>query len=87
MYPTVDLNRTGVFLESAYPISVGTVLEIVFLISENKRFTVKGKVVRVVDPDDAVKEKIKPGMGVQFIDLTEEQLFQLDKFLEKYRLS
>jgi len=87
LYPTVDLNKTGVFLESTYPISVGTVIEINFAISTDTHFTIKGEIVRVVDPEDAQKENIKAGMGVKFINLTTEQLNNLEKFMKKYGLS
>ncbi len=83
-YSTKDLSYTGVFLESTLPLAVGTMLELELELPSNERVRVKGKVVRVVDPESAGEDEL-PGMGVEFLPENDYERQVIKKFVELYR--
>ncbi|GEM_PF-6842657 len=84
-YSTKDLSYYGVFLESTSPLSVGTILDLELNIPTGKGVRVKGKVVRVVDPEEALATGETPGMGVEFQPATELEREVIKEFVDYFR--
>ncbi len=67
-----DVSETGLFLETAMPLSVGTVVTLTPLDREgHTTFEVRAEVMRVVpyEPDNTDGDAFAAGMGVHFRDL------------------
>lgn len=67
-FSTQDLSTGGAFVRSHLLFEIGEVLSLQLTLPDGRAVKVSGKVVRVARDtgDDVV-----PGMGVQFLDLTE----------------
>ncbi len=82
-YSTRNLSITGVFLESTYPVSVGSMLDLELGLPTDEKVRIKGRIVRVVDPEDLEEDEI-PGMGIEFLPENEYQREVIKKFVELY---
>ena len=82
-YSTKDLSVYGVFLISNYPLSVGTILELELRLPDIDPVRIKGKVVRVVDPEEATEEA-PAGMGVEFLPASDYEREIIKKFVDLY---
>ncbi len=82
-YSTKDLSLYGVFLISDSPLAVGSIVELELMLPETKGVKIKGKVVRVVDPEDGTEEQ-PPGMGVEFLPASDYEREIIKKFVELY---
>jgi CheY-like chemotaxis protein len=66
---TQNLSRGGLFLESLDPPGLGSELKItVYALGSDTSAVLHGKVVRVIDADEAAGRKMHPGVGVEFTE-------------------
>lgn len=73
-----NLSTGGIFLERTIPHKRGTVVSLQFTLPEDTLpIKVKGEIVNV---GESVSEL---GMGVKFVDLTDEDLSRIKTFIEK----
>jgi uncharacterized protein (TIGR02266 family) len=80
-YSTQDISATGIFLQTDSPLPVGTPMELELTLPGGAGLLrLPARVVRVVLPEAAGAGK--PGMGLAFGDLTEEDRERLVRFLE-----
>lgn len=79
-----DLGAGGVFIETSKPLSHGSHVELTFTLPDSKQtLEAKGRVIWV---QGAVPDKnLKPGMGVQFEEFTQEQRLLLQEFVDRYQ--
>ena len=80
-YNTSDISKGGIFLETQSPLPLGTEMELEFeLPGVEETMKVKGRVVRTV-MGDTVEALRRPGMGLEFIDIGEEEKRKIEKFI------
>jgi uncharacterized protein (TIGR02266 family) len=73
-----NLSTGGLFLERTIPHPKGTVVSLKFsLPDDSKSFVVRGEIVNVGEAASDL------GMGVKFIDLTDELRDRIDRFIKK----
>ena len=81
-----DLSVSGVFLETADPLPVGTDVTISSLeVEDDLAFEVAARVVRVEPPDEDRLDA--PGLGFQFVHLDDEQKDFLLRFIDRVESS
>lgn len=73
-----NISAGGIFLERTIPHQRGTVVSLQFTLPEdNVPIKVKGEIVNVGDSPDEL------GMGVKFVDLSEEDRLKISQFIER----
>lgn len=79
-----DLGTGGVFIESKTPLPQGAPIELTFTLPDSKE-TLKAK-GQVIWSQPAVpgRDDLNCGMGVQFVEFTNEQRGQLAEFVRRY---
>jgi hypothetical protein len=77
------LGERGMYLESAVPYPIGTVLEITLFLPglENSPLNLKGEVMYAIK---IRQHHLPPGMGIKFIDLCRDNASQLTNYIESY---
>jgi uncharacterized protein (TIGR02266 family) len=84
---SVNLSTGGIFLESSAPLPVDTLLVVEFVLPINSRLIVcKARVAWVNRPEAMAKPSLPAGMGIQFLDLSLENVQVIRKFLGKFDL-
>jgi len=79
-YSTRNVSETGLFLETTTPLNVDDILNLEFSMpGTEKSINVDAKVARVRHEGD-----LNDGMGVEFINLSEDDKLFIKKFVEKY---
>jgi uncharacterized protein (TIGR02266 family) len=82
-YYSRDLSLGGIFLETQEPFPIGTEVQLEFPLPEvAERLSVKGKVVRIVERAEDAPGPY-PGMGVEFMGMTEEARGMLADFVTR----
>jgi len=78
----INLSHGGLFIKTVRPIPVGTELKLRFAIPNCKEvIETRGKVVRVVKPEDARGHQ--PGMGIEFEMLTPKDIEMINMIWEE----
>ena len=80
---TTNMSRDGIFLQTKSPLEPGTVLSMRFGVPESDRIIeVHGKVVWINEfrPEG---ENLNPGMGIQFLDLNEDDKEVITRLVKK----
>lgn len=80
---SVNLSTGGVFIESGAVLPVETPLTLEFLLPGERAIRCRGRVAWVNDPQRPVSPGLPPGMGVQFLDLSLDDLHALREFIKK----
>jgi uncharacterized protein (TIGR02266 family) len=81
---SVNLSTGGLFLETDDPLPLETPLDLEFLLPDLERtIRCRGRVAWHNRPQNIVKESLPVGMGVQFIDLTLEDMDALRDFVKR----
>lgn len=79
-----NISLGGIFVETRNPLSIGSVLEMGFTLpGYSGKIQTRGKVVRSVLPDQAGPAKARPGMAIQFDDLSEESKAIIDALVRQ----
>ena len=82
-YSSKDISQTGMFLETMTPLGIDDVLNLEFnMPGVEKSITVSAKVVRITKNGDS-----GDGMGVEFIELNDDDKKFVNEFVEKYYAS
>ena len=79
-----DISSMGIFIQTQQPSPAGTRLKMCFSPPGQPKLELSGKVVWInppVQPEPTPDRQ--PGMGVQFIDVTEAQKGQLQSLIQK----
>ena len=81
----VNMSAGGVFIETAKPLASDTPLFVEFMLPiKGIHITCKARVAWVNTPGAKVKPSLPPGMGLQFIDLSLEDVHHIRLFLNEY---
>jgi len=81
---TVNVSTGGVFLEANDIFPVDTLLEIKFKLPDNDIvINCNARVAWTNEPAQLKKNSLPPGMGIQFVDLSLENLQAIRNFLKK----
>ena len=79
---TRDISTGGIFIISDNPMEVGTDVELsIHPPGDLEPFTIRGIVIHTVSPDRARPGLVAAGMGIHFVDLTDELFAKLDIIL------
>ncbi len=83
---SLDLSRSGIFLQAGHPAPAGTQVRMEWPIDDNS-LIVRGKVVwvRQEEEEEVEGEFLPPGMGIEFTDVTPEVESQLEEFMRNYQ--
>lgn len=68
-----DVSTGGLFLETALPLAVGTEVTLTPVGEGQKLFEVRARVMRSVPYDPSALQTHAAGMGLQFLDLSDEE--------------
>jgi len=80
---SVNLSTGGVFLESDEPLPEDTPLTLeIFLPARDEQIRCRGRVAWVNDPEKKKKDTLPAGMGLQFLDLSLDDLHAIREFLD-----
>jgi len=79
-YSSRDVSESGMFLETMTPLNIDDVLNLEFSMpGTDKSISVSAKVVRTLQEGN-----LNDGMGVVFVDLSENDKLFIKEFVEKY---
>ncbi|MGZ6077160.1 MAG: TIGR02266 family protein [Myxococcaceae bacterium] len=79
-----NLSRGGMFINARNPLPIGTTVRIILqLPGAPVPFEVRGRVTRVQEFDNPTNQV--PGMGVEFVDVTDELRDRIQRFVEQLR--
>lgn len=83
--PVLDVSESGVFLETAHQLEVGTQVTLVPDVADDEKlpFELLAQVVRVNEYDSEQNFKRPPGIAFRLLNLTVAQLGELRAFLEQ----
>lgn len=79
---SVNLSVGGLFLESEILLPEKTPLAIEFELPDSRYIYCSARVAWVNDPQHLICENLPPGMGIQFIDLNNEDMEALREFVK-----
>jgi uncharacterized protein (TIGR02266 family) len=80
---SVDLSTGGLYLKTEQPLEVDVNLTLRFSLPDLQRLvTCKARVAWVNDKEAPRKPEFPPGMGVQFVDMSLEDVKSIRRFLE-----
>ncbi len=84
---SVNMSTGGVFIEAVKILPVDAPLIVEFTLPINSKIiTCKARVAWVNEPAAPVKPALPPGMGLQFLDLSPENIHAIRNFLKKFDL-
>ncbi len=84
---TVDLSTGGLFLRVEFPLKIDEKLTLIFsLPGQNKTLSCKARVAWANIEGNTVKPELPPGVGLQFVDLSPEDVMLISKFIETYEV-
>jgi len=83
-----DISKGGVFISTDKPLPFDTVVKLVLIFPDGEELKLDGKVIYVLNQEEAKKLLRSPGMGgVQFINVTPEMSKKLEEKIEKLKLA
>lgn len=84
---SIDLSPGGLFLKTDNRFKVDDNLILNFILSNSKKLiSCKARVAWTNQKGNRLKESLPPGIGVQFVDITPEDLKSLEKFIGENEL-
>lgn len=79
-----DLSAGGAFAVTRDPVPAGEIVHLDFYLPGiDHKFKLKGRVVRIVMDEDAQKDGLKPGMGIEFLDPPEDMQQEISDFVSQ----
>jgi uncharacterized protein (TIGR02266 family) len=85
---SVNLSTGGVFLECDQPLPEDTPLTLEILLpARDTRIRCRGRVAWVNDPEKRKKDTLPPGMGLQFLDLSLDDMHAIREFIDREYLT
>ena len=80
----VNISRGGLFINTRNPLALGSVVRLIISLPDAAfPFDLTGRVIRVQPFDPAVDQM--SGMGLEFIDIDEEKMVRLERFVDRLR--
>ena len=80
---SIDLSTGGLYLQTEAPFAVDESLMLHFSLPEiNKTVSCKARVAWINTKDKPRKPELPPGLGIQFVDLSLEDMKSIRRFLE-----
>jgi len=80
----VNISRGGLFINTRNPLALGSVVRLIISLPDAAfPFDLTGRVIRVQPFDPAVDQMA--GMGLEFIDIDEEKMVRLERFVDRLR--
>ena len=80
---SINLSTGGVFIESSMILPEDTELTVKFNLPDSDTIiTTNARVAWINDPDNIKKASLPPGMGLQLLDLSMEDLHTIRTFLD-----
>lgn len=77
-----DISKTGLFLESVYPIEEDNVVQLLFYLDPNERaINIKARVIRSIIPSKKAEEYVSSGMGLEFLNIDFENESTIEDYL------
>lgn len=84
---SVDLSTGGLYVKTDFPLPVDESLTLRYTLPDQKRMvTCKARVAWVNAKENPRKPSLPPGMGVQFVDLSLEDMKSIRRFFEHNQL-
>ena len=84
---SVDLSAGGLYIETESPLPVGENLTLRFTLPKQKGMvTCKARVAWINPKENPRKADLPPGMGIQFVELSLEDMKSIRRFLEHNEL-
>jgi uncharacterized protein (TIGR02266 family) len=84
----INISAGGMFLESSKILPVGTELIVKFKLPDcDSIITTNARVAWTNDPGSIKKASLPPGMGLQFLDLSLDNLHVIRFYLEKGKVN
>lgn len=81
---SINISTGGIFIESSTILPEDTELTVKFNLQESDTIiVVKSRVAWTNDPGSLKKTSLPPGMGLQFLDLSTEDMYAIRKYLNK----
>lgn len=79
---SLNVSTGGLFIVSAELLAVGTALTLAFILPGPKRIRCEGKVAWVNHPDLIKNQNLPVGMGIQFVNLTLDDMNSIREFIK-----
>lgn len=84
---SVDLSTGGLYVKTDFPLPVDESLTLRFSLPEQQRLvTCQARVAWVNSKENPRKRELPPGMGIQFVELSLEDMKSIRRFLEHNEL-
>lgn len=84
---SIDMSDGGLFLKTEFPFAVDEQLLLTFTLpDENKTVTCGAKVAWVNLKDEPKKPELPQGIGIQFLDLSEESMESIHNLLRHNKI-
>ncbi len=81
-FDAMDISEGGVFLRSALLFEIGERLDMSFMLPDDRDMIhVRARVVWVAQDDST--EKGQPGLGIEFVDISDEERTRINDFISK----
>ncbi len=82
---TEDISKGGIFVKAINPLPVGTDVKIILMIPGEDNIELSGKVVYVLNENEATKIGRSPGMGVEFSAIDSDTGKKMEKIIERIK--
>jgi len=83
---SINISTGGVFIESSMILPEDTELTVKFSLPDSDTIIIaKSRVAWTNSPDSIKKASLPPGMGIQFLDLSMEDMHAIRTYLDKGR--
>jgi uncharacterized protein (TIGR02266 family) len=83
---TEDISKGGVFIKTDKPLPFDTRVKVLIELPDLDQIELNGRVVYVLNEEEAKKVMREPGMGIQFIDVSPEISKKLEDLLEEIKV-
>lgn len=80
-----DISKGGIFIRTKKPIPFNTPVKILLEFPDAGSIELNGRVVYILNEEEAKRVMRNPGVGVQFVDNPPEIMKKLEEFIEKVK--
>lgn len=80
-----DISKGGVFIKTNKPLPFDTPVRVLIEFPDTTQIELDGKVVYVLKEEDAKAMLRSPGMGIQFVNISESDRAKLERFIEEIK--
>ncbi len=82
---TEDISKGGIFVKAANPLPQGTRVKVILMVPGEDNIELSGRVVYILEEDEATRIGRSPGMGVEFSDIDSDTEEKLNKIIERIK--